>query len=277
MTSTIRGTQGGGFGRSDRFQRGASGVTPAAIYEPKSFVNSKMQAPVYKPMNADPGPQDIKTMNSTLPSAYHGRQSFMIGKARNDLCYHDQLAEKNGPKFYPNMGEVQRRNERAVMGKADRFQSLTTQYVSKEHNSANLCTASMGPKYKPRQGNIDLTTDQRPSYSFRSKGENPANRTSFLGAKIMNGYVYQAVPATLNMAGGGVSSCQYSPVKEVVLCRAPKNSFGKDERFGVATKKRFLSRKHSNAMKGLETPGAYAFTNGNIGGGSKYNASTKWK
>lgn len=254
-----------------------SHVTPAAIYEYPSFVNSKMQAPVYKPANADPGPQDIKSMNNTLPSAYKGRQSFMIGKCKGDLCYYDSMSEVHGPKFYPNMTEVQRTNERAVMGKANRFTSLTKQYVSKEHNMANLCTASQGPKYNPNLGNMDLTTDKRPSYSFRSKGANPANRTSFLGSEIRNGYVYQSAPATLDKKGGGVSSCQYSPIKERVLCRAPKRSFPKDDRFGASNAKQYVSRKHSLAMRGQTTPAAYVFNNGNIGTGSKHNNSSKWK
>lgn len=232
-----------------------------------------MQAPLYKSPYAQHPPQDIKTMNSTLPSAYHGRQSFMIGKCKGDLCYYDSLAEKHGPQFHPNRDQVQRKNERAVMGREQRFISLTKQYVSKDHNDANLCTASMGPKYYPQQGNIDTTTNKGPEYSFRSKGDTVSNRTSFLARKIQNGYIYQAAPATL---AANVSSSQYSPDKSVVLCKAPNRSFGKCDRFGKANDKQYISRKHSQAQKGLETPAAYAYENGCIGKKS-FNAGGRWK
>jgi len=273
MSSTLRGVAGGGFGRQDRFQRNASKTTPAAIYEPRVFTDNKIQAPLYKSSYAQHAPMDIKTMNNTLPNPYHGRQSFMIGKCSSDLCYYDSLADKHGPQFYPNLDQVQRKNERAVMGKADRFISLTKQYVSKGHNDANLCTASKGPKYYPQLGNIDNVTNKGPEYSFRSKGDTVSNRTSFLESKLQNGYIYQAAPATLS---ANVSSSQYSPDKNVVLCKAPNRSFGKNERFGRANDKQYISRKHSQAQRGLDTPAAYAYENNCIGK-KTYNAGGQWK
>ena len=47
----------------------------------------------------------------------------------------------------PSISQTTQASPRNVFSKNRRFMSLTHRYISKEHNMANLCTASPGPKY----------------------------------------------------------------------------------------------------------------------------------
>lgn len=47
----------------------------------------------------------------------------------------------------PSISQTTEASPRNIFSKNRRFMSLTHRYISKEHNMANLCTASPGPKY----------------------------------------------------------------------------------------------------------------------------------
>jgi hypothetical protein len=176
----------------------------------------------------------------------------MIGVVNRDLCSYTNASEFQGPANYlPSQEPVKPKNPRAVFGRDGRFASLTRQYISKEHNQANLCTASRGPKYTPKTSNMDLQKNSAPKYSFRSKGDKVADRGSFLNAKIQEGYIYQAKPATGDKTD--VSAATYTPNMGTTKTLYPRAYVGRAQRFGSATQ--YISRKHTKTNQGINSPG----------------------
>ncbi len=80
------------------------------------------------------------------------------------------------------MSQTTQASPRSVFSKNRRFMSLTHRYISKDHNMANLCTASPGPKYAPKHSHLDLTTRFAPEFSFG--GRNNADRSAFIHGAV---------------------------------------------------------------------------------------------
>jgi len=263
MTSTIRGVPNGQFSKNPRFKSDNTTpqFTPGPQYEPFSTFKEHKQGPVYKPKNKAKAPENVLELNKTLPHPTRDRTAWMIGSTEGDVLGFFDIAERNGPATYsPQTTLTKRTNERAVFGKDPRFKSLTGQFISKEHNQANLCTASPGPKYVPNTSNTDLTKGNTPEYSFRSKGI--GNRDRFLNSKIEGDYIYGAKPGTNETTPTSkidVSSCTYSPDSNVVKNKAPRPKWTKAERFEespfAGAHKQFISRKHTRVKAGMHAPG----------------------
>lgn len=271
MSSTIRSTPGGGWNKQRRFQQPSSAKSPGPNYDlPTSFAEH-IQAHLYKPLSQKPS-NDPKEM----PHPSKDRTAWMIGMVKHDLAYYNNIAGHMGPAHYnQDCSPIKVTNPRNVFSKNKRFQSLTTQYVSKEHNLANLCTAGPGPKYFPKVNNTDLQDDSAPKYSFRSK--DVSDRSAFLNQMVKGGYIYQARPATSAHAAN-VGPANYSPSTKQTKTNAPRPLWTKADRF--KTDKQFISHKHTRAKVGLNSPGPiYMPTNFDCGKLTKAATSTpagKW-
>lgn len=254
MTSTIRGVQGGGWSRNTRFRgKSKNNLTPGPVYSLASTFEEHKPGPIYRASNCAPAPTSVHELNRTLPHCNRDRTSWIIGVAKNDMIGYYDMAAKMGPAGYsPSMSLSKPQNPRPNFPKGGRFTSLTKQYISKDHNEANLCTAGPGPKYTSEVSQIDLVTDKSPHFSFRSKGV--ADRASFLNTSIHDGYIYQAKPAT-NDKLSNVSPSTYSPDESVIKNRAPRPQWGKAERFSVGSKKQYISKKHARVKVGRGSPG----------------------
>ena len=68
----------------------------------------------------------------------------------------------------PSISQTTEASPRNVFSKNRRFMSLTHRYISKEHNVANLCTASPGPKVRIGHSHIKnaLTSQPAPFRKF---------------------------------------------------------------------------------------------------------------
>jgi hypothetical protein len=267
MTSTIRGVPGGGFSKSSRFSHAHATKTPGPIYKvPSGFAPAqpsddklyldKKPGPVYKKANVRPAPSNVLELNKSMPHPNRDRTGWIIGGVENDINSFSSVAETNGPnKYYPDMGQAKPQNPRTKFGQDRRFKSLTKQYVSKEHNQANLCTGSPGPHLYPENSITELRKNRPPAYSFRSKGDTVSNRSGFMESKIVNGYLYQAKPATNEKLTSVAPNSYPLTDTNVTRDRAPRPKWTKAERFGVAHEKQFISRKHARAKTGLSSPG----------------------
>lgn len=261
MTSTHIGVQGGAFGKQSRFHSKEIS-TPGPIYAVPSLFTEHVQSYIYKPVEK----RDADILCKSMPNPAKDRTAWLIGTTKNDLAYYSNVAAQMGPALYDqDTAPIKRRNERTVFGKDSRFRSITKQYISKDHNMANLCTASPGPKYYSEiVTNNTLVTDQQPAYTFRSKGDSVADRASFLKSEVMNGYIYQARPSTAHR-GVNVGPANYAPDFKVNQNRAPRAIWGKADRFRPC-KKIFISKKHSQDLQGTASPGPqYRPVNGDMG------------
>lgn len=205
MSSKYLGIDGGGFGKSDRFKvRGKSDFTPGPDYNIKSFTSEKVQGPVYAKI--EKSTMTVAEAAKMLPHPSKDRTSFMIGTIKNEMAYTSSVSSTIGPAAYkPDFSISKPREPRNKFGMNPRFQSLTKQYLSKELNTINFCTAGPGPKYLVTQSNIDLETGKAPSYSFRSKGDTVADRSSFLSKSMKEG----VGPAKYNCSTAPI--CQQLP------------------------------------------------------------------
>lgn len=233
--------------------------TPGPVYSLSSTFSEHKAGPVYRSRNGAPPPSDIHTLNKTMPHCNRDRTSWIIGTAKNDMIGFYDMAAKMGPAgYHPVTTQTKPQNPRTKFPQGQRFAPLTQQYISKEHNNANLCTAGPGPKYTPGVSHMDLVTDTGPEFSFRSKGV--ADRASFLNAQISDGYIYQAKPATSDK-NSNVAPATYYPDMSVIKNRAPRNACPKTDRFG-GERTRFISRKHARVGAGYNSPGpVYAPSN----------------
>lgn len=256
MTSTHLSTPGGCFGKQSRFYS-KDLSTPGPIYNIPSLFTEHTSGPIYKPVEK---PADVLAI--TLPRPSKDRTAWMIGTTKDDLAYFSDMAAMMGPAMYNNdPAPIKRRNERTIFGKDPRFQPHSKQYVAKELNDANLCTAGPGPKYYPQTHNGLLTNDQAPLFSFRSKGDNVADRGSFLKQAVINGYIYQARPSTSD-PGVNVGPSNYSADFNVNKDRAPRPIWGKSNRF----QRHFIGKKFIQDTKGKHSPGpAYMPENHSMG------------
>lgn len=263
MTSTIRGTPNGQFSKNSRFRSDntTAQFTPGPQYEAYSTFKEHKQGPVYKQKNKAPAPSSVLELNKTLPHPTRDRTAWMIGTTEGDVLGFHDIAERNGPATYhPETTQTKPLNARAVFAKDPRFKSLTGQFISKEHNQANLCTGSPGPKYYSKTHNTDLTKGKTPHYSFRSKGI--GHRDNFLNSRIEGDYIYQSKPGTNEKTATvsvDVSPSTYSPDSNVVKNKAPRPQWTKAERFEpspfAGAHKQFISRKHTRVKAGMHAPG----------------------
>lgn len=263
MSSVFRGTPGGGFSKADRFGRPPkSNQTPGPNYDVGTWLNDKIRGPVYVKVEREK--KSVVEQGKEMPHPSKDRTAWMIGTCRNDMAYMAAISEKNGPAQYaPNHNKVKFEYPRNKFGQDKRFQSLTKQYLNKELNTINYCTAGPGPMYYPPTSNTDLETTKPFEYSFRSKGDTVSDRGSFLNAVIKGGYLYQSKPAT-NNANGGVGPANYKPNLDAVNTTAPRPKWGVADRFKVGNKM-FISKKHSKAMTGAHSPGPkYNAPNGTL-------------
>jgi hypothetical protein len=246
MTSTVLGVPGGSFPRNDRFKSSNKQGTPAMKYDIPSFPTDKhMQSPLYL--------RKHKAPNKDGPPHPGARNGFMIGKVEKDINHYKSNSEVMGPnKYYPGLTQTKPQVPRAKFGQDRRFKSMTKQYVTKEHNMANLCTASPGPCYATHDTtyNVALQKDKAPEYSFRSRGDTVSDRGAFLKSRIKGGYIYQSQPATSGKAN--VSAATYSGDHNVTKQKAPRALQSKQDRFYAG---QYQSKKASRANKGKQSPG----------------------
>lgn len=275
MSSTMQRTPGGAFGKQHRFMGRHSTQTPGPVYNIPSLLTEHIQGPVYKAIP----PKTTSAVDNSLPHPSKDRTAWLIGTTQNDLAYYSNIAAHMGPAFYsPQTSQTKSLSPRALFSKERRFTSLTNQYVSKEHNNANLCTASPGPKYMPGFSRTDLVSNVPPSYSFGSKGDSVSDRSSFIHAKVQDGYLYAAKPATSENTAN-VGPANYSPRPATVKNMAPRPVWTKADRFRNMDKV-FISRKHSRAKQGNHSPGPMYYPKnydmGNIRGRGGQVPSGKW-
>lgn len=267
MSSVFRGTEGGGFSKADRFGRPPKNhQTPGPNYDVGTWLNDKIRGPVY--VRVEREKKSVVEQGKEMPHPSKDRTAWMIGTCRNDMAYMAAISEKNGPAQYaPDHNRVKHTYPRNKFGQDKRFQSLTKQYLNKELNTINYCTAGPGPKYFPPTSNTDLETSKGPEYSFRSKGDLVSDRGSFLNATIKGGYLYQSKPATNGdgkKGGMNVGPANYTPDMNVICATAPRPKWGVADRFKVGNKI-FISKKHSKGMTGDHSPGPkYNALNGTL-------------
>jgi hypothetical protein len=220
-----------------------------------------------------------------LPKPHQGeRSAWMIGHVKDDLAYFARIEETKAHGSTlpnPNKEFTQRTNERTRFTKAERFQSMTKQYVSKGHNQANLCTEGPGPKYASKVTHLDLKTHIRPAWGFGVPTQFNGTRASFLKGKVKDGYMYRAIPATSEKSAD-VAPTNYQPNRHLSITkrRSVNHVFGNAARFGPE-KKIFQGKKFARAIVGIATPGpAYAPLNGTIARYTKKNSTAtpagKW-
>ena len=189
----------------------------------------------------------------------------MIGTTKHDMAYMSAISSQMGPAAYsPDIRVIKHTYPRNKFGQNPRFQSLTKQYLNKELNTINFCTASPGPKYLSKVSNTDLDTRKPAAYSFGSKGDNVSDRGSFLTSTIKGGFLYRAKPAT-SCTVNGVGPSNYTPNIATINQTAPRPQWGKADRFKPVAKI-YVSSKHSRSKVGQNSPGPCYFpTNSNLG------------
>lgn len=269
MTSTILGVPGGTFPRNSRFQMPSNQNTPAMKYDIPTFPADKhMQSPLYL--------RKHKTISGEGHPHPSNRNGFMIGKVEKDLNQYKSNSETMGPnKYYPGLTQTKPQVPRAKFGQDRRFRSMTKQYVTKEHNQANLCTASPGPCYMTHETtyNVALQKDKAPEFSFRSRGDTVSDRSAFLKSKIQGGYIYQSQPATSGKAN--VSAATYSGDHNVTKQKAPRALQSKQDRFFAG---QFQSKKaaaRTNKNKASPGPSVYAPDNYTINANKRFTIQQK--
>lgn len=259
--SSIPRVEGGAFAKQPRFVDPAAkndNPGPGAPYQLPSLFSEHAQGPVYRQEFESPK----HTLDNSLPHPSKDRTAWMIGITKNDLAYYSNIATNTGPAFYtPSISQTTDASPRTAFSKNRRFQNLAHQYISREHNMSNLCTAGPGPKYSPRQCQLDLTTQHSPDYSFG--GRNVANRSSFIHGAVKNGYMYMARPATSD-PHSNVGPAQYTVKAEITEHSSPRPQWAKADRF-TAQDKIYISRRHIRSKLGNSSPGPiYAPTNYDI-------------
>ena len=186
-----------------------------------------------------------------MPHPSKDRTAWMIGMVKADLAYYSNIAGDVGPaRYQQDVTPIRARAPTNIFSRNPRFQDQAKQYINKEMNLANMCTAGPGPKYLPRCNNTDLQVETAPSYTFRSK--DVSDRSAFLNQMVKNGYIYQARPAT-SAHTANVGPSNYSPSTTQTMGRAPRPIWTKADRFGQD--KLFISHKHAKAKPGLNSPG----------------------
>lgn len=273
MSSSVRGISGGGWTKQTRFQQPSSQKTPGPDYDLPTSFSEHIQGHIYK--KAESGkPADPHG----IPHPSKDRTAWMIGIVKSDLAYYNNIAGNLGPAGYKqDVAPICKQNPRMVFPKNQRFASHTKQFISKEHNDVNLCTAGPGPKYQPKLNNLDLTEELPPKFSFRSKGV--SDRSAFLNQMVKGGYIYQARPATSAHAAN-VGPANYSPNSKASQSQAPRPMWTKADRFNNQDKQ-FISHKHTRAKIGLNSPGpVYNPTNLDLASQKKKTATStpagKW-
>lgn len=252
--------EGGGFSKAGRFQsHSKSNIVPGPDYDLGSFTDDKIRGPVYTKI--DRPNLTVMELSKTLPHPNKDRTSFMIGTIKNDMAYTSSVSTQIGPAAYaPDMSVVKHTYPRNAFGKDPRFQALTKQYLNKELNTINYCTAGPGPKYLVDKANIDLDTPIAPSYSFRSKGDNVSDRSSFLSKSMKV----------------GVGPSKYSPNLNVVTNTVPRPILGRADRFKPVDKL-YMGHKYVKDKAGLHSPGPkYYSTVGEINASLHPGIAGKW-
>lgn len=251
--STIKRVEGGAFGKEGRFSDAGRKVqTPGPIYSPPGTFDGKehVTSPVYK-KNSEGGKLGVAT---GVPHPGRDRTAWLIGTTKNEMAYYSDIASTIGPAAYkPSVAHDSTKPTAPVANfpKNPRFSSLTHRYMSKEHNEANLCTASPGPRYYPEKSHLDFRAKTAPAHSFGSNGM--TDRSKFIQGVIKNGYLYNARPATSDNHTN-VGPANYSPQPDQVQSTAPRPKWSKADRFRT-NGRIFISKKHAKTMGGLHSPG----------------------
>jgi len=250
--SEIKRVEGGGWGKAHRFYDATSKTDtpgPGAPYNLPSLFSEHAQGPIYRAEFESPK----GSTSGGLPHPSKDRTAWMIGTTKADLAYYSNIASHMGPAFYtPRVEPVMPSSPRALFSKNRRFMPLTHRYISKEHNEANLCTASPGPKYAPKMSHLDLTARVAPEYSFG--GRNLSDRSAFVHGQVgRDGHMYTARPATSDPLTN-VSPAQYAVRHGVVESASPRPLWGKADRFATENKI-FISKRHEKSMVGGHSPG----------------------
>jgi hypothetical protein len=298
MTSTIRKTPGGGFGRDARFRDTHKSTelqmeTPGPIYDLPGSLSDHMAAPLFRGVDAPPfnknpppiPPPDPSKFNSPKmpnPMQADSRAAWMIGRCQEDLAYYAATADRDGvvgpAKYSVNHHYIKRTNERPNFGQAETKEGAPRRgeskvYISKGHNSINLCTAGPGPKYFSEKTPLDFKREVRPAWGFGLPGgyvpKSPeqrkapppeSKRASFLTGQVKAGYMYRAIPAT-NEAESKVNPQRYDPkFIKTQRRRSVQQHFGKahvQSRMGKSQHdpgKIFMGKKFTRAHLGREAP-----------------------
>jgi hypothetical protein len=265
--SEIKRVEGGGWSKAHRFfdpTTKSDTPGPGAPYHLPSLFSEHAQGPIYRQEFESPralAPDGAPA--AALPHPSKDRTAWMIGTTKNDLAYYSNIAGNMGPAFYnPSIAQTTQASPRNVFSKNRRFMSLTHRYISKEHNMANLCTASPGPKYAPKQCHLDLTSRFPPEYSFGGRGL--SDRGQFVhGAISKTGYMYTARPATSD-PNTNVGPAQYVVKAQITEMASPRPIWSKADRFAPMDSL-FISKRHVRSKLGLNSPGPkYAPTNYDI-------------
>jgi len=171
------------------------------------------------------------------------------------LLYSRLVASDSNPSI--DCSSTTPRSPRTLFDKNRRFSPLTQRYLSKEHNQANLCTASPGPQYSPKQCQLDLTSLFAPEYSFGGRGLT-TDRSKYIHATVKGGYLYSARPST-STGEINVSPAQYDigSASRLVSPRSPRPVVSRAARFASsANGAPFVSKKHTaKSNLGMCSPG----------------------